>query len=85
MENEEVIERGTHVRVNSDIRTTDRRYSSCSDMHNMKGKVYRVNDVLEEGRALHISGFTFATSDVTVLNPEKESQPFHFTVEALAI
>lgn len=86
MEYEEVIERGSNVKVSSDLTLTKRRYGLDPEMVRMKNKIYKVEDIFSdenERKAVRMKGYTWAYEDVSIPTAEIPEQHFHFDVEVL--
>jgi len=73
----EKIECEMHVKISNDISKTHNLHNSCDTMHNMKGKVYKVEDV--RSGSVVINGFTWDPDDIIEIKPKKKyKEPFHF-------
>lgn len=75
---------GMHVTISQNIDATDRRFSSCSDMRQMRGKKFIIKQVIREGEAVRIEGFTWAIEDIEERTPrDVPPQIFHFDTQHL--
>ena len=84
MDIKEVFE-GLHVKIGPSIARTHRRFNSCSDMSRMKGKMYRIDAVMEHDDSVSINGFTWDIQDIEEVEVEIPEQIVHFDAQELAI
>lgn len=75
--NIEDIEVGMNVIISDNISITDRRHSSCSDMHRIKGKVVKVKEL--KHNSVMIAGFRWAPEDLEEAKAKPiKPQIFHY-------
>ena len=78
------IENGINVIIADSINITDRRHSICSDMMDMRGQMFIVDEVNRVSNCVHIKGYTWAPEDIhPVVIPEVEPIIFHFDPQYL--
>lgn len=79
----EDVEEGMHVTVNDDISTTDRRFSSCGEMYELRGKMCRIEGIMEGDKAVSMNGFTWDVGDITEVEVHVEPHVVHFNEQEL--
>ena len=82
----ERMERGVHVIIKDDISKTDNKHSSCYEMRDMCGKMYKIDEVdtTRHGNiSASINGYTWHPDDLKEVCPRKKAQDFHFNIEEL--
>lgn len=74
----EDMEEGMNVLIGPSITRTDRRFSSCSDMSDMRNKMYRIEYLLPDDNAVSIRGYTFDVRDIVEIEVEIPEKIVHF-------
>ena len=74
---------GERVRISPNIDRTDAAFSSNSYMMKMRGKVYVIQNISRERKAIIIEGWEWHPDDLQIVNCEKKEHPFHFDVGEL--
>ena len=77
--------KGTHIIIADDISNTINTHTVSDDMRYMKGKKYRINDIVEtpHGKAGVVNGFYWHPADLIEVTGEKKSHRFHFDIKHL--
>ena len=82
------MEKGMHITISDDPCRTGQTHTLTTEMRNMAGKQYMINDVVStrHGKAALIKSFYWHYNDLDEIStPEKKAHIFHFDVERLEI
>ena len=78
------VDKGTKIIVGPSIANTHRRFNSCSEMHDMKGKMFEVAGVNRSDDNVSFEGFTWDVRDLELpVVEEPEPVIVHFDTKHL--
>ena len=82
----EDVKKGMRIIINNSFDKTNKKFCSCKEMHQMKGRMFIIDSIDKPANCIMINNYSWDAHDVSpVVIPEEEPIIFNFNIKNLSL